>query len=70
MLDSSENNYIISVFEKGKQFGLALADISTGEFRVTHFIEKDALNEMLLELSRITPTECVLPEKHNLPDIF
>ncbi|MHA1441651.1 MAG: DNA mismatch repair protein MutS [Candidatus Heimdallarchaeota archaeon] len=70
MLDSSENNYIISVFEKGKQFGLALADISTGEFRVTHFIEKDALDKLLLELSRITPTECVLPEKHSLPDVF
>jgi len=70
MLDSSENNYIISVFEKGKQFGLALADVSTGEFRVTHFTEKEALDEMLLELNRITPTECILPEKHSLPDIF
>jgi DNA mismatch repair protein MutS len=69
MLESSENNYIISIFEKGKKFGLALADVSTGEFRVTHFIDNDPLSELLIELSRIDPTECLVQEKNNIPDI-
>ncbi len=68
MLESNENNYIISIFEKGKKFGLALADVSTGEFRVTHFIENEPLDELLIELNRISPTECIVSEKHNLPD--
>ncbi|HUT81024.1 MAG TPA: DNA mismatch repair protein MutS [Candidatus Bathyarchaeia archaeon] len=68
MLESSENNYIISIYEKGKKYGLALADISTGEFRVTHFVEDDALEELLIELNRIDPKECLVPEKNNLDE--
>ncbi len=68
MLESSENNYIISIFEKGRNFGLALADVSTGEFRVTHFIEGVPLDELILELNRISPTECLVPEKGNFPE--
>ncbi|NHJ49867.1 MAG: DNA mismatch repair protein MutS [Asgard group archaeon] len=70
MLESSENNYIIAIFEKGKNFGLALADISTGEFRVTHFTDNDPLSELLIELSRIDPTECIVSEKNKIPDII
>ncbi len=68
MLESSENNYIISIYEKGKKFGLALADISTGEFRVTQFTDNMALSDLLIELSRIDPTECLVSEKNNIPD--
>ncbi|MHA1630388.1 MAG: DNA mismatch repair protein MutS [Candidatus Heimdallarchaeota archaeon] len=64
MLESSENNYIVSLFEKGHKYGLALADVSTGEFRVTEFTGKDAVNELAIELTRIDPSECLLPEKH------
>ncbi|NPE08471.1 MAG: DNA mismatch repair protein MutS [Asgard group archaeon] len=70
MLNSNENNYIVSIFEKGKKYGLALADVSTGEFRVTHFIETVALEELLIELNRIDPNECIVSEKHNLSEII
>jgi len=63
MLESSENNYIISLFEKGKKFGLALADVSTGEFKVTHFVDEEPLEELLIELNRISPKECIIAEK-------
>ncbi len=68
MLNSNENNYIVSIFEKGKKYGLALADVSTGEFKVTHFIESVALEELLIELNRIDPNECIVSEKHNLSE--
>ncbi|MHA1532235.1 MAG: DNA mismatch repair protein MutS, partial [Candidatus Heimdallarchaeota archaeon] len=70
MLSSNENNYIVSIYEKGKKYGLALADVSTGEFRVTHFIEGLALEELLIELNRIDPNECLISEKHNLSEII
>ncbi|MHA1220689.1 MAG: DNA mismatch repair protein MutS, partial [Candidatus Heimdallarchaeota archaeon] len=68
LLESSENNYLIAIFEKGKKYGLALADISTGEFRVTHFIEETPLEDLIIELNRIDPTECLVAEKNNLPN--
>ncbi|MFW9923871.1 MAG: DNA mismatch repair protein MutS, partial [Candidatus Thorarchaeota archaeon] len=64
MLNSSENNYIISLYEKGKNFGLALADISTGEFRVTEFLDETSLEELLIELTRISPSECLVMENN------
>lgn len=33
-LDSRSNNYLASVFERNQQFGVAFADLSTGEFMV------------------------------------
>lgn len=35
LLRSHENNYLAAAFLKGERCGLALADLSTGEFRVT-----------------------------------
>jgi DNA mismatch repair protein MutS len=52
-----ENNYLFSFFPDGKKYGIALADISTGEFMVyetEHPIED--------ELSRFQPTELLFPE--------
>ena len=35
MLDEKRNNYLVAVCKSGTQYGLAAADISTGEFRYT-----------------------------------
>lgn len=59
ILDASVNNYILSLNPHGEKFGLAYADISTGEFRVT---ELDNLEDLLAELYKISPSECLIPE--------
>lgn len=47
---------------KGRQaWGLAYADISTGEFRTTEFDGPDADEEVLREIARINPAECIVP---------
>ncbi|NHJ84117.1 MAG: DNA mismatch repair protein MutS [Asgard group archaeon] len=66
MLESSENNYIIAITKKGPDYGLAIADVSTGEFKVTTFNGKEALEELLIELNRISPTEYLVSEKSDL----
>lgn len=43
LLRSHENNYLAAVFWKGDRFGLAYADLSTGEFRATELAESDLL---------------------------
>jgi DNA mismatch repair protein MutS len=56
-LDARVNNFLAAV-SKGKDgFGLAVADITTGEFRFTEIADEIAL---LDELSRIQPSELLL----------
>lgn len=52
-----ENNYLFSFFPDGKKYGIALADISTGEFMV--YETEQPIED---ELSRFEPTELLFPE--------
>jgi len=58
-LVEENNNYIVAVNEENKIFGLALCDISTGEFKAT---ELDSKEELASEIMRLDPSECLLPE--------
>ncbi|CAN5177336.1 DNA mismatch repair protein MutS [soil metagenome] len=58
-LSQKEHNYIVGLAKKGSIIGLAIADISTGLFQI-HEIEFISL--LSDELTRIQPSECVLPE--------
>jgi len=58
MLDDKDNNYLLSLFIHDDKAGLSWVDISTGEFMV-----QDINTCYLLdELSRINPSECIIPE--------
>ncbi|QQG44383.1 MAG: DNA mismatch repair protein MutS [Candidatus Roizmanbacteria bacterium] len=61
-LNKKENNYITAITVEGKRLGLAIADVSTGFFSSTE-IEFVNLSEVIKdELSRVNPSECILPE--------
>ena len=53
------SNYIIAVVGK-KQYGLAIADVSTGEFLVTQVEDSEAL---LREICKFHPSECVFSDE-------
>jgi len=55
LLDSTANNYLAAVSkpQKDNLYGLAYIDISTGEFKIS----KLDFNQLLSELSRISPAE-------------
>lgn len=59
MLPDKENNYIAGLSRFGEQYALALADISTGEFFT---IPLANMSQVVNELIRYTPSECILPE--------
>ena len=65
ILDGGSNNYLVAVAREGERLGLAVADVSTGEFRLTE-IEADEGREPLAgltdELARLQPAECLLPD--------
>ena len=61
MLDDKNNNYICSIYVEKYIWGLAFADISTGEFKVTEINDDNAMGILLNELGRINPSELLLP---------
>ncbi|HEU0039296.1 MAG TPA: DNA mismatch repair protein MutS, partial [Verrucomicrobiae bacterium] len=58
MLVAERNNFLAAVSPGGKIFGLALVDLTTGDFMTTE-VESDAT--LLAELERLRPAEIILP---------
>jgi DNA mismatch repair protein MutS len=57
MLDESSNNFLACVVEEGGRIGLALVDVSTGEFLTTEI----AAERLAYELAKFRPAECIAP---------
>jgi len=64
MLKASRNNYLAAVVIAGEHWGLAYADISTGEFLTTQGSSSEHLTQ---ELMRLQPAEVLVPT--NAPDL-
>src|SRR5713101_7533090 len=60
MLSAERNNYLAAIFPTGKCFGLAFADLTTGDFLTTEVEEPSAL---LAELQRLRPAEIIFPSQ-------
>ncbi len=58
MLVAERNNFLAAVCPSGKIFGLALVDLTTGDFLTTE-LENDAA--LLAELERLRPAEIIFP---------
>ena len=58
MLAAERNNYLAAVYPAGRTFGIALADLTTGDFLTTE-VEGD--NALLTELQRVRPAEIIYP---------
>jgi DNA mismatch repair protein MutS len=61
LLKGDRNNYLASLFVSHDRAGLAYADISTGEFATTEWSGQDFLSRVRAELSRLQPSELILP---------
>ncbi len=64
MLNARRNNFLAAVVMAGHHWGLAYADISTGEFLTTQSQELEQLSQ---ELLRLQPAEVLVPT--NAPDL-
>ena len=65
MLKSRRNNFLAAVVIASQHWGLAYADISTGEFFTTQASNLDQLTQ---ELMRLQPSEVLVPT--NAPDLI
>ncbi|MEL7359779.1 MAG: DNA mismatch repair protein MutS [Cyanobacteria bacterium J06560_6] len=64
MLSARRNNFLAAVVIAGEHWGLAHADVSTGEFLTTQSTDLDQLAQ---ELMRLQPAEVLVPT--NAPDL-
>ena len=62
MLDAKANNYLVAVSSEPDSYGVAVVDISTGEFGVTEITGRDISGKLLEELGRLAPAEVLLKE--------
>ena len=60
VLEPRENNYLASVVHGSGGTGLALVDLSTGDFRATEFCGEESLTRLRDELDRMRPSELLL----------
>ena len=58
MLVAERNNFLAAIYPSGKIFGLALVDLTTGDFKTT---ELDGDASLVAELERLRPAEIILP---------
>jgi DNA mismatch repair protein MutS len=59
-LDARDNNFLAAVYEGRGNFGLAVTDITTGEFRFTQLADAQFLFD---EISRVKPSELLVAER-------
>lgn len=61
MLESKNNNYLLAVACRQETYGIAICDISTGEFLVTEICGQEACTRALEEINRVSPAEVLVP---------
>ena len=60
MLQDDRNNYIASIFLKGKKAGLCFADVSTGTAHITELNADKTAPAVITELCRYHPSEVLM----------
>ena len=59
LLEEKKNNFIMSVVKKGLYYGLAVCDVSTGDFFATQITETNNFEKLLDEIARFMPSEII-----------
>src|SRR3954466_3635159 len=68
MLTAERNNFLAAVCPHGKTFGLAITDLTTGDFLTTELENETAL---LTEMERLRPAEVIYPgESSSLKELL
>lgn len=56
-LDDKKNNFILAIYRLGMQYGIAIADITTGTFEATQLVIGNTDAQLVNLLSRYSPSE-------------
>ena len=59
LLEEKKNNYIMSIFKSGIFYGIAVCDISTGDFKATQIKDNNNFAMLMDEIARYSPAEII-----------
>ena len=62
LIRNESSNYLASIFISDEKVGFAYLEMTTGEFAVTEFNQEKNNSKLLAEISRINPSEILVPE--------
>ena len=68
LLRGDRNNYLVGIFCQEDRAGLAVVDITTGEFSATEISGPEVAASLRAEILRLKPAEILLPESLALPE--
>jgi DNA mismatch repair protein MutS len=60
MLHANQHNFLAAITNHDARYGFALADLTTGDFRVT---ELDSEEQLQTEIERLNPSEIIVPSE-------
>ncbi len=66
-LEHKANNYLLSIYHHKDIYGIAVADLSTGEFQVAELVDESRL---WAEIYRFAPKECLFSESFENEEVF
>ena len=64
MLDEKSNNYLAALIHSSQSLGLAVVDVTTGEFKTCELTGPERFSVAANELSKFNPSEILLPQSH------
>ena len=62
LLEEKKNNYIMSIYKEGMFFGIAVCDVTTGDFFASEIKNTNNFAKLLDEIARYLPAEIVVNE--------
>ena len=60
LLEEKKNNYIMSVYKNGIYYGIAICDLTTGDFKTAQIKEQNNFAILMDEISKYSPAEIVV----------
>lgn len=60
LLEEKKNNYIMAIYKNGIYYGVAVCDLTTGDFKSTQIKEQNNFATLMDEISRFSPAEIVV----------
>ncbi|MDT8366699.1 MAG: DNA mismatch repair protein MutS [bacterium] len=69
LLDAEEPSFLAAVHSSGNDYGLALVEVSTGEFLVAGFDGEQGRSRLLSTLAQYGPREILIPESWQEEDL-
>ncbi len=61
VLEHKSNNFLVSTYQEEETYGIAVVDLSTGEFKVTQLTDRA---QLLAEIHRFSPKEFLFSESY------